>query len=394
MTTHSAMIKALLNRPLSMSDLQAATQVSMPTLRKAVNELTEARWIRVVGQAEANGGRPAMLFGLDDSFFLMVGVQLQLPGVRLITADLNGAVLDVEEDFTNIVPEPDAVIQRVAAYVSRVQAAYPERQLLGVGIASPGFTDPATGDIISIGRVTGWQNLPICQRLASALDLPVYIANDVDCMAFAEFQHTGVTFEQNLAYVGFEQGVKVSMFLNGQLYKGSFGNAGLIVTDLLNLDIPLSAMERRRILTIEGLNRLFEDTITSLDAEQRQIYADILDTSLPREQFQQTLEGAAAGLPVCQQVVQVLNTALSAALANVIYMVQPDIMVIGGLLSTMPASQFVALEAAIRRHLPALFTNRSVIQQAMLSSPNRAALGANYHFLQTHLKAVPEVLVS
>ncbi|MEZ4555504.1 MAG: hypothetical protein R2854_03470 [Caldilineaceae bacterium] len=65
---------------MSLADLQQATQVSLPTLRRAVQDLTDARWIRVVGQAEANGGRPAMLFGADTTRFLLVGVHLQLPG--------------------------------------------------------------------------------------------------------------------------------------------------------------------------------------------------------------------------------------------------------------------------------------------------------------------------
>ncbi len=70
--------------------------------------------------------------------------------------------------------------------------------------------------------------------------MPVQIANDIDCMAFAEIQHTGKSLVDNLVYVGFDEGVKASMFLNGELYKGSLGNAGLIVNRLLNVaDTPL-----------------------------------------------------------------------------------------------------------------------------------------------------------
>ena len=59
----------------------------------------DARWMGIVGQAEARGGRPAMLLGPDPSRFLVVGVHLQLPGMRLIISDLAGEVLHEEKLF-------------------------------------------------------------------------------------------------------------------------------------------------------------------------------------------------------------------------------------------------------------------------------------------------------
>jgi predicted NBD/HSP70 family sugar kinase len=232
--------------------------------------------------------------------------------------------------------------------------------------------------------VKGWQNVPICQHLRTVLDLPVSIANDVDCMAFAEFQHTSVSLDQNLAYVGFDEGVKVSMFLNGQLYKGSFGNAGLIVTDLLNFSHE-TAMLPGEILTIEGINHLFQEKLQQVTSDTRESYADILATQNHRQRFSLILERAADGLPICQEVTASMNAALAVAIANIIYVIQPDMMFIGGLLTMMPTTLFATLIEDIRQYLPALFRNRSIIRQAMLSSPYRSGIGANYHFLESYL---------
>lgn len=384
MTLHQSIIKTLRNGSLPVSDLQSSTQVSLPTLRKALQELADARWVRVVGQSEANGGRPAMLYGLDDSHYLLVGLHLQLPGIQLIASDLAGNVLDVAEDFSELVPRPEQVIGRVEAYLKHVQTNFPERVVLGIGIASPGFTEPALGHILSIERVTGWQNVPICQHLSALLNIPVTIANDVDCMAFAEFQHTGISLDQNLAYVGFDEGVKVSLFLNGQLYQGSFGNAGLIVTDLLNLKQE-TTFDLGEILTIEGINHLFQDRLQQTTDSMKETYGAILATQNHRQRFSMILKGAADGLPICQQVVSSMNAALAVAIANIIYVVQPDMVFIGGLLTTMPTTLFIALVESIRQYLPALFRNRLIIRQAMLTSPYRSGIGANYHFLETHL---------
>jgi predicted NBD/HSP70 family sugar kinase len=326
-----------------------------------------------------------MLFGVDDRRFAVVGLHLQLPGVRLILSDLSGRVLDELELFDQRVPALNETVGAVSNYVNAMHARFPERQMLGIGIAAPGFIDPASGDIVTIGRVPTWRNLPLCHHIRAAVGLPVGIANDVDCMAFAEFDHVEESLDKNLAYAGFGEGLKVSMFLNGQIYKGSLGNSGLISSDLLcvkNLSDPDAV---RRLLSIAGINRAFEEQVSRLDSEERQRYARILSTSNPRERVDLIVSQACHDMPICHTIAHDIIDVLSVAIANVMYIVQPDVVVIGGLLSVMPQAIFADLENAIRAYLPELISNKTVIRQARLASQNSAALGAIHHFLQNYL---------
>lgn len=387
MSLQRTIVKHLLNGPTSLADLQLATQVSMPTLRRAVQELTDARWIRVVGQAEANGGRPAMLFGIDDSCFALVGVHLQLPGLRLILSDLTGQVLDETELFDNHVPTPGECVQAVAEYVIQMRATFPQRHLLGVGVATPGFIDLETDDILSIGRVPTWGSFPMRRRLQAAVNLPVYIANDVDCMAFAELHFTHRSRTPNLAYVGLDEGVKVSLFLRGELYRSTLGNAGLIATHLLH--VP-GLDDVGAFLTIAGVSAIFEKCVVETGHQASHLYADILAQSSPRDRVQLILENARPEMPICQTIVRDQVQALAAAIANMIMLIQPDLVVLGGLLSALPAEWITALDGEIRRLTPALIGNTILIQQGKLATQNSAALGANHYFLQRHLSEVGE----
>ncbi|MEZ4635554.1 MAG: hypothetical protein R2856_11410 [Caldilineaceae bacterium] len=49
MSLQRSILRTVLNAPMSLADLQQATQVSLPTLRRAVQDLSDAQWIRVVG---------------------------------------------------------------------------------------------------------------------------------------------------------------------------------------------------------------------------------------------------------------------------------------------------------------------------------------------------------
>ncbi|MCI0476697.1 MAG: ROK family protein [Anaerolineales bacterium] len=370
---------------MSLADLHAVTPVSLPTLRKAVQSLLDARWIRVVGQAEANGGRPAMLFGVNDSHFAIVGIHLQLPGIHLTLSDLAGKVLDDGKVFDGVLPTPDECVQTITEYAARIKTTFPKRELLGVGVAAPGFIDLATGDIISIGRVPSWVNVPICRRLRAALSLPVYIANDVDCLAFAELQYTHQTRESNLAYIGFDQAIKVSLFLKGELYKGTFGNAGLIAPSLLRVDELSNPEETPHLLTISGVSQLFEERLRALDADAQKPYAEIIATASPRERVRRILENARPDMPICYSLVLGQIRVLAGMAASMILMLQPDVVLIGGLLSLLPQELFANLETAIRRHLPALISHNTLIRQGKLALQSSGAIGATHHFLQTYL---------
>lgn len=378
---------------MSLADLQLATQVSLPTLRRSVQDLTDARWIRVVGQAEANGGRPAMLFGADDSLFAIIGVHLQLPGIRLILADLAGLVLDEVELFDGMVPTPDDCVRAVVDFSAHVKGVFPQRQILGIGIAAPGFIDLSNGDILSIGRVPIWKSYPICRRLQAVLNLPVYIANDVDCMAFAELRDTHAPRAENLAYVGFDEGVKVSLFLKGELHKGTLGNAGLTSTHLLRVSDLAIPEDAPQLLTINGISHLFEARLAGFADDAQMHYAGILAVVSLRERVQLILAQANRTMPICQNLVQDLIKLLAVAVANMTLLVQPDSVVIGGLMSVLPDDVFAILEGEIRRYLPELVSHNTIIQQGKLIAQDGAALGAIYHFLQSYLSLSASDLV-
>ncbi len=386
MALSHTIITHLLNGPLSLAEIQELTKASLPTVRRAVGALNEAHWTRVVGQAEANGGRPAMLFGVDESHYIVLGLQLQLPGIRLIAADLTGHVLKQADFFSGEVPAPNLAIRAIVNAVKDFQSAFPDREVLGLGIASPGFIDAETGDIIAIGRVPAWVNFPICRHITEATGLPLQIANDVDCMAIAEYSHKAEPSQKNLVYIGFCEGLKASLFLQGEMFTGSLGNVGLISSDLLNLPGKGQRSGIRRLMTTLGFIKVFRERVEGLDLQEQLNYSAILDLDDQDTQFNLILQKALTDNKICGPLVQDLIKIISVALANIIYLIQPDEITIGGLLTELPDFIFPELEASTRALIPPLMSHNLIFKRGKIISPNKAALGAIYHFLFTNLE--------
>jgi predicted NBD/HSP70 family sugar kinase len=369
-------IELLSRNPMSQASLQDVTQVSLPTLRRAIQQLVESQWIMTVGQSATTGGRPAMLYGLNPQFHAIIGVHLQLPGMNLFVVDLTGTLLHEVHVNSNHPLSPEEVISEITNYVSQFDRQFPERRLLGVGIAAPGYIDPQLGEIISIGRVEGWQNFPISSRITATTGLPAAIVNDIDCMASAEVLHAAAPTDDNLAYVGVYEGIKASVFLNNDLYKGPFGNAGIIGRNRIKVHGEENYQSLEELASIRAITRHFQQQSSTIPEHQ-----DVLDQSDTRLQFQLIMDVAVRGDELCASLIAEMSDLLAAEIANLIYTIQPSILIVGGALSTMPKPLFSSLELQIRQHLPTLLSNQLVIQQAQLSLSNSVPVGLAYQFL-------------
>jgi glucokinase len=381
MDTPRAIVTHLLTHPMSLAGLGAATGSSLPTLRRAIRELQQARWVSIVGREVDTGGRPANLFGIDADALALIGVHVEHPGMRLVATDLTGAVLDERELPGDGVLELDTVVRAIGAYLWRVRERFPARRVLGLALASPGYVDPLTGTVIAIGRVPTWNNLPMGERLREATGLRVSIVNDVDAMANAEFG--GTHDPRTYAYLAVGEGVKFSLFLHGKPYVGPFGNAGLV-----NLRLLAAAggdADAADVLTMFGLVDTFLRRSETRRAGAAAARGRVAAAPDARSRFLQVLELAEEGDPVAAELVAWMVDVLGVQIASFVHLIQPEMLVIGGALAGGPERVLEDVEASVRRHLPRLLDHNLIVRRARVVDASAAAIGATRVFLQRFL---------
>ena len=341
-----------------------------------MQELSDAGWVSPVGRISSTGGRPARLFGLNGATHLVVGIHLEIPTLNMVTANLNGEVIDRVHVADHSTLLPDEALGAIVKYVRRIQSEYHGRRLLGVGLAMPGFIDPASGIILYSIRAPQWQNFPLKTRLESELGLPVLIENDVDCMTFAELAHAVLPDTTNMLYLGFSEGAKVSMLFGGQLIKGPFGNAGIIGRMVA---APGEEPERA---SVSGVCLEFDRGVAEL-AEPSETVQAIVATSDRNAKFRAILE-AAEHEPLCTEIVTSVIDLLAERVSRLIQVLQPELLIIGGALSHLPPSLRAYMEKGIRSSLPQLISNHLVVKHAAMVGSRVAAIGAVYRFLQNY----------
>lgn len=98
----------------------------------------------------------------------------------------------------------------------------------GVGISCGGPLDSRSGMILSPPNLPGWDQVPVTEFFRERLGVPVYLQNDADACALAEWKFGAGRDTQNMIFLTFGTGFGAGLILNGRLYSGSCNMAGEI----------------------------------------------------------------------------------------------------------------------------------------------------------------------
>lgn len=374
MAQRSDLLAHLVREPRTLADLVQVTGASLPTLRRILAELESDRLVTVVGRDASRGGRPAQRFGLDPSGAIVLGVHLVHPGMRLVAATLTGEVLDDHVPDVGVL-DPGDVTGEVARYADTVRARYAGRPLLGIGVATPGFVDPVSGHILSIGRAPTWSRVPLTERLEGATGLRVTLHNDMDALASSDV--SGQDAAASLVYVGYGEGLKFSWMFDGTPYAGPFGNAGLAPDALF---ARLGRADDAALWRVPGL-------VAAIDGR------DVVEAQprhATRKRFDEILQAYAQGDPVVTPVVDRMIDLLGAETAAVVNLLQPSTLIFGAALAGAPEVVLANLERTVRASLPTLIDHALHVRPARLVGPDSTARGATRAFLSRYVTdAIP-----
>ncbi|MFQ6091012.1 MAG: ROK family protein, partial [Candidatus Bipolaricaulia bacterium] len=279
--------------PLSKGALCKVCNLSRPTVDRIVREFRERGIVEEDGRMSSSGGRRPVLYRFNERAGYVIGVDLEIPQLGLVVADLHGRPLARR---ARRLPEGEAVepvlrFIRDEALGLAEEVAIPWKQVVGVGLGAPAFLN---GDLITIaGRnLPPWTNVPAKAILEESLKLPVYVDNDANYMALAESHCMSYT-DEVLVYVTLRQGARGdirmggSVLIGGRVFHGAHGNAvslqhgyvelgekgrlEQILQEALNSSgdprTTVSELKRRLIVQILNLVTLFDPIKVVINAE-------------------------------------------------------------------------------------------------------------------------------
>jgi glucokinase len=154
---------------------------------------------------------------------------LDVGGTKLAAGILVDDRIQERREVSTLAAEgAEAILGRLIRLAQETIAAAPTRPV-AAGVASAGQIDPERGDVVfATDNLPGWTGLPLGRRLAAALDLPVFVENDVNAFALAEAQLGAGRGYRHQVLVAVGTGVGGGLVIDGKLYSGHMGRGGEI----------------------------------------------------------------------------------------------------------------------------------------------------------------------
>jgi len=250
----------------------------------------------------------------------------------------------------------EAVADRIVGLIKDVMKATmaetgaSREDFLGVGIGAPGPLDREKG-IVIVAPNLGWRNFPLRDRIAEKLHLPATLDNDANCATVGEWWQGAAQGATNVIGMTIGTGIGGGLIIDGKLFHGSSDVAGEIGHTTIDLNGrhckcgnygcleayasgPAIATRAREVL-------VREETASLLPA--------MVDGKLESITAETVYKAAQQGDAVANEIVRDTARYLGAGIANLLNIVNADVVVVAGGVTQAGDTLFMPMRAEVRR---------------------------------------------
>jgi predicted NBD/HSP70 family sugar kinase len=358
---------------ISRAELAGVTRLTKGTVSTLVQELLRLGLLVELGtQPDGRVGRPRTVLALNGDGHCGIGLEINVDYIAVCVANLLHEVRFHRVDaIDNRSASLGRVLDRSARLVqAAVQAAAAEGlRPAGIAVAVPGTVDVPAGRLL-VAPNLGWSDVRIVDELSVRLGaaLPVLADNDANLGALGELW-LGIGAESgDYIHVSGEIGIGAGVVVDGTLFRGSRGFAGEIGHVVVDPDGPpcscggRGCLERfagqEAILAAAGLPTTSATTLGQVDTPLRELLALL---------GQRNRRAEAA--------VRSAANALGIGLADVVNVLDPDTIVLGGTYASLAPWLVDPLEDVLARQVIAAAW-RPVKVAASALGPDAAVRGA------------------
>lgn len=281
---------------------------------------------------------------------------VDIGGTNLVVgavAEDGSRLLGTRSEPTGAAHGPDAVIDRIVAMATRAiadtTATDPSAEVIGVGIGSPGPLNRTTGVVILTPNL-GWVNMPLRDRIAGALGLPATLDNDANCAMLGEWWRGAAQGARHAVTLTLGTGIGGGIVVDGKMVYGVSDVAGEIGHTTIEIN------GRRCVCGNDGCLEAYASgpaiarrTAEAVAAGAESKIPEMVDGDVSRITAQTVYEAAAAGDALALEVVRDTAKYLGTGLANLINVLNPEVVVICGGVTQAGERLFIPLRTEVAR---------------------------------------------
>jgi glucokinase len=206
----------------------------------------------------------------------------------------------------------------------------------GIGICSPGPLDPATGVVVNPPNLPCWRNFPLAAEVEKIYRAPVKVENDANAAALAEAYWGAGRGYRHIFYTCIGTGIGTGAVIDGRIYNGRTGAAPEGGHMSIDYDGPRCGCGKPGCIEVLAAGpAIARRARANLEQNPRSSILDLAHGNIDAVTGEMVGEAYAAGDLLAKQTLQETVKLLSLWLSNIVDLVEPDVIIIGGGVAAM-----------------------------------------------------------
>ncbi|MGM9843842.1 MAG: ROK family transcriptional regulator [Muribaculaceae bacterium] len=349
----------------TITDLAKVLDLSIPTVTKLVEDMCSSGILNSYGKLETAGGRHPQLYGLNPDACYFVGVDIRRFCVNIGLINFNGELVEnqmnVPYTFENSPKGLDNLCDIIRTFISSLIVE--KDKILDISINVSGRVNPDSGYSYS------WFNFgedPLSQVMTDKIGIDVYIDNDTRAMTYGEYLRGNINEKKDMLFVNLSWGLGLGIIIDGKLYKGKSGFAGEFGhTPAYDNEIICHCGKKGCLETEASGSAMYRKLVERHKNGEKSFLSDLIDAGK-----EITLENLIDAINhedvLCIELAEELGYELGKNIAGLINIFNPELVVIGGVLSQLGDYVLLPIKTAVRKHSLNLVNRDTTIRLSSL----------------------------
>ena len=361
--------------PISRASLSQRTKLNKTTVSDLINELNEHGFVRELGMHSSGTGRPATLLTLNPAAGYIVSCEIAVGYLEVLATDFGPNVIWQVREVTPADGNQQTILEHMLALLHQaVEKGKPASgKLLGIAVGVPGMVDYATGTLLFAPNLK-WRNVPLLALLEEqGFGAPIFVDNEANMAALGEHYFGAAQGYNEILYLSGNIGLGGGFLRNGQVIRGANGVAaeyGHMTVDpqgeLCNCG-NYGCWE-----TLVSQSGLYKKIITAIQAGETSLLTKQVQAHPENLSVEMIVEAAQAGDSLALRSLEGIGHSLGIGIASLLNALNPEIVVLGGLLSIASEFLFPVVNAEIQKR--ALPWNREFVTVVRAAHGSDAAV--------------------
>jgi len=245
-----------------------------------------------------------------------------------------------------------AVTQAISAIFSAVPEA--REAVKGIGLCAPGPLDPKTGVVLNPPNVPCWRNFPLASETARAFGVAARVDNDANAAGLAEALWGSGMGYANVFYATLGTGIGSGIVFDRKIYHGRTGSAAEGGHVTIDYNGPKCACGKFGCIEALAAGPAIARRAQAVLAEGAPSRIVQLAGSLEQVRAEHVGQAFREGDRVAGEVLNETARLLTIWLGNIVDLLEPDVMVVGGGMAELMSGFF----GSISKNLPQWSINR------------------------------------